>query len=118
MKWGFPVLSLAVLVSGCANVSEINATLPTMNVISGKKPHEYAQCLSEKLAKSRGALQIEPHKDGVRVIVPLKYSSGPSAVFDIEERSGGSSIKLHESMSNVPVRPKDVQNAATECISG
>jgi hypothetical protein len=118
MKWGFWFLSLAVLVSGCANVSEINESLPTMNVISGKKPHEYAQCLSEKLAGSRGALQIEPHKDGLRVIVPLKLSSGPSAVFDIEERSGGSSIKLHESMSNVPVRPKDVQNAATECISG
>ena len=50
MKWGFLVLSLAVLVSGCANVSEINESLPTMNVISGKKPHEYAQCLSEKLA--------------------------------------------------------------------
>ncbi|WP_413704954.1 hypothetical protein [Pseudomonas sp. Pseusp16] len=118
MKWGFSFLSLAVLVSGCANVSEINESLPTMNVISGKKPHEYAQCLSEKLADSRGALQIQPHKDGLRVIVPLKFSSGPSAVFDIEERSGGSSIKLHESMSNVPVRPKDVQNAATECISG
>jgi hypothetical protein len=52
------------------------------------------------------------------VIVPLKLSMGPSAVFDIEDRSGGSSIKLHESMSNVPVRPKDVQKAATECISG
>lgn len=89
-----------------------------MNVISGKKPHEYAQCLSEKLADSRGPLQIEPHKDGVRVIVPQKLSSGPAAVFDIEDRSGGSSIKLHESMSNVPVRPKDVQNAANACISG
>jgi hypothetical protein len=118
MKWGLWVVALAALVSGCANVSDINESLPTMSVISGKNPHEYAQCLSEKLTDSRGALQIEPHKDGLRVIVPLKFSTGPSAVFDIEERSGGSSIKLHESMSNVPVRPKDVQKAATECISG
>ena len=62
--------------------------------------------------------KLEPQKDGVRVIVPAKFSSGPAAVFDIEERSGGSSIKLHERMSNVPVRPKDVQKAANTCISG
>lgn len=118
MKWGVWVLPLALTMSGCATVSEIDQSLPTMNVISGKKPHEYAQCLSEKLAGSRGALQIEPQKDGVRVIVPQKLTSGPAAVFDIEERSGGSSIKLHERISNVPIRPKDVPNAATACISG
>jgi len=118
MKWGVLVLPLALAVSGCANVAEINESLPTMSVISGKKPHEYAQCLVEKLASSRGALQLEPHKDGVRVIVPGKFSSGPAAVFDIEERSSGSSIKLHERMSNAPVRPKDVQGAANACISG
>jgi hypothetical protein len=89
-----------------------------MNVISGKKPLEYAQCLSEKLADSRGALQVEKQKDGVRVIVPQKLSSGPAAVFDIEQRSGGSSIKLHERISNVPIRPFDVRDAATACISG
>ncbi|MBV6826636.1 hypothetical protein [Pseudomonas sp. PD9R] len=118
MKWGAWGLPLFLAISGCASVSEINQTLPTMNVISGKKPHEYAQCLSDKLASSRGALQIEPQKDGVRVIVPQKLSSGPAAVFDIEQRSGGSSIKLHERISNVPLRPWDVRNAATACISG
>jgi hypothetical protein len=118
MKWGVLVLPLALVVSGCANVAEISETLPTMNVISGKKPHEYAQCLVENLAQSRGALQLETHKDGVRVIVPAKFSSAPAAVFDIEERSSGSSIKLHERMSNVPIRPKDVQKAANICISG
>jgi hypothetical protein len=71
MKWGAWVLPLALSMIGCASVSEINETLPTMSVISGKKPHEYAQCLTEKLAGSRGALQVEPQgKDGVRVIVP------------------------------------------------
>ena len=57
MKWGLWLLPMALAMSGCANVSDINETLPTMSVISGKKPHEYAQCLSEKLADSRGALQ-------------------------------------------------------------
>jgi hypothetical protein len=118
MKWGILGLPWVLAISGCASVSEINETLPTMNVISGKKPHEYAQCLSEKLAESRGALQIEEQKDGVRVIVPQKLSSGPAAVFYIEERSGGSSIKLHERISNVPLRPFDVRDAATACISG
>ncbi|WP_448110878.1 hypothetical protein [Pseudomonas lini] len=118
MKWGVLVVPLALTVGGCANVSDINESLPTMSVISGKKPHEYAQCLVEKLAASRGALQVEPHKEGVRVIVPQKLSSGPAAVFDIEDRSGGSSIKLHERISNVPLRPWDVRNAATACISG
>ncbi|MBV4458602.1 hypothetical protein KVG96_11620 [Pseudomonas sp. COR58] len=118
MKWGAVWLPAVLAMSGCASVSEIDATLPTMNVISGKKPHEYAGCLAQRLADTRGALQVEPHKDGVRVIVPGKLSSGPAAVFDIEERSGGSSIKLHERMSNVPVRPRDVRNAANACISG
>jgi hypothetical protein len=54
----------------------------------------------------------------MRIIVPQKVSSGPTAVFDIEERSGGSSIKLHESMSNVPMRPGDIRKAAEDCISG
>ena len=118
MKWGVVCLPLVLAVGGCASVSEINETLPTMSVISGKKPHKYAQCLAEKLADSRGALQVQPHKDGVQVIVPGKLSTGAAAVFDIEDRSGGSSIKLHERMSNVPVRPRDVQKAANTCISG
>lgn len=118
MKWGVLVVPLALAVGGCASVSDINETLPTMSVISGKKPHEYAQCLVQQLADSRGALQVEPQKEGMRVIVPQKFSSGPAAVFDIEDRSGGSSIKLHERISNVPLRPWDVRNAATACISG
>lgn len=118
MKWGVACVPLILAMAGCANVSEINETLPTMSVISGKKPQEYAQCLTDKLADIRGALQVQPQKDGVRVIVPGKLSSGPAAVFDIEDRAGGSSIKLHERMSNVPVRPHDVQKAANACISG
>jgi hypothetical protein len=118
MKWGMFGLPWVLAIGGCASVSDINQTLPTMNVISGKKPLEYAQCLGEKLADSRGALQVEKQKDGVRVIVPQKLSSGPAAVFDIEQRSGGSSIKLHERISNVPIRPFDVRDAATACISG
>jgi hypothetical protein len=116
MKWAVWVLALAM--SGCATVADIKQTPPTMVVISGKSPQDYATCVTEKLASSRGALQIEPHKDGMRVIVPQKFSSGPAAVFDIEDRSSGSSIKLFERMSNVPMRPRDVRNAATECISG
>jgi len=116
MKQG--VLLLALVMSGCATVSDINQSPPTMNVISGKKPQEYANCVADKLAKSRGAVQLEPHKDGMRVIVPGKLSTDPAAVFDIEERSGGSSIKLHESLSNVPMRPGDIGVAANECISG
>jgi len=64
------------------------------------------------------APQIEPHKDGVQVIVPQKFSADPSAIFEIDERSSGSSIKLYESMSNVPIRPGDVKKAGEDCISG
>jgi hypothetical protein len=59
-----------------------------------------------------------PCRKARRFIVPQKFSSGPAAVFEIEDRSGGSSIKLHERISNVPLRPWDVRNAATACISG
>ncbi|MES2869737.1 MAG: hypothetical protein V4749_09230 [Pseudomonadota bacterium] len=116
MKLGVLVAVLAL--GGCASVTDIEQTLPTMSVISGKKPDAYAQCLVQKLSSSRKAPQIEPHKEGFRIIVPQKITSGPSAVIDIEERSGGSSIKVYESMSNVPVRPSDIRNAATHCISG
>jgi hypothetical protein len=118
MKWGLWGVPLVLAMSGCASVADIDESLPTMNVLSGKKPHEYAQCLSEKLADSRGALQVQAQKGGVRVIVPQKLSSGPAAVFDIEDRANGSSIKLHERISNVPIRPRDVRNAAEACISG
>lgn len=116
MKWSVLVLALAV--SGCASVADIKQTLPTLTVISGKKPQEYAACLVNKLSSTRRPSQIEPHKNGVQVIVPQKFSSDPSAIFDIEERSSGSSIKLYESMSNVPIRPGDVKKAGEDCISG
>ncbi|WP_019409703.1 hypothetical protein [Pseudomonas psychrophila] len=116
MKWG--VLVAMLVLGGCASVTDIEKTLPTLSVISGKKPDAYAQCLVEQLSKTRKAPQIEPHKDGLRIIVPQKLTSNPTAVIDIEERSGGSSIKVFESMSNVPVRPGDIRKAATHCISG
>ncbi|MFO2464316.1 hypothetical protein OOJ96_10875 [Pseudomonas sp. 15FMM2] len=116
MKWSVLVLALAV--SGCASVSDIKQTPPTMAVISGKKPQEYAACVVQKLSSTRRPSQIEPQKEGVRVIVPQKFSADPSAIFEIENRSSGSSIKLYESMSNVPIRPGDVKKAAEECISG
>ncbi|MGC5703253.1 hypothetical protein J4P02_23945 [Pseudomonas sp. NFXW11] len=112
------VWALALVIGGCSSVSDINQTPPTLNVISGKKPPEYVKCLTAKLAGSRGALQVEPHKDGFRVIVPQSLSPAPAAVFYIESRSGGSSIKLHEQMSNNPLRPEDVQKAGEACISG
>lgn len=83
-----------------------------------EKPQEYAACVVQKLSKTRRPSQIEPHKDGVQVIVPQKFSADPSAIFEIEERSSGSSIKLYESMSNVPIRPGDVKAAGEACISG
>ena len=58
MKWGVVCLPLVLAVGGCASVSEINETLPTMSVISGKKPHEYAQCLADKLAGN--FLRVQP----------------------------------------------------------
>ena len=116
MKWGVLVAVLAL--GGCASVTDIEKTLPTMSVISGKKPEAYAQCLVQQLSSSRNPPQIEPHKEGLRIIVPQKVTSGPTAVIDIEERSGGSSIKLYESMANVPMRPSDIRKAATHCISG
>ncbi len=39
------------------------------------------------------------------MIVLQKFSADPSAIFEIDERSSGSSIKLYESMSNVPILP-------------
>ena len=116
MKWGVLVAMLAL--GGCASVTDIEHTIPTLNVISGKKPDAYAQCLVQQLSKTRNDPQIEPHKDGLRIIVPQKLTSNPTAVIDIEERSGGSSIKLYESMSNVPDRPGDIRQSATHCISG
>ena len=71
MKWSVLVLALAI--GGCASVADIKQTPPTMVVISGKKPQEYAACVVHKLAEIRRPPQIEPHKDGVQVIVPQKF---------------------------------------------
>lgn len=108
----------ALMLGGCASVSDLEQTHETMDVISGKSPKDYSACLAQRLSSSRSPLTIEPHKSGFRVIVPQKFGSGPAAVVLIEERSGGSSIKVHERLSNLPVRFHDVRNAATACISG
>ncbi|WP_426139359.1 hypothetical protein [Pseudomonas sp. DWP3-1-2] len=116
MKLGVVILALAM--TGCATVADIEHTPATMNVMSGKNPKEYAECFVNKIAGSRKPPTIEPHHDGLRVIVAQKFSKDPAAILDIETRSGGSSIKVYERLSNLPIRPKDVQRAATTCISG
>ncbi len=117
MKLAVVVLALAM--TGCATVADIEHTPPTLSVMSGKSPQEYAECFVARIADSRKPPQIEPHHDGLRVIVPQKIVSGdPAAIVDIEKRSSGSSIKLFESNGNNPLRLKDIQRAATACISG
>jgi len=117
MKLAVVVLALAM--TGCASVTDIEHTPPTMSVMSGKSPQEYADCFVARITDSRNSPQIEPHREGMRVIVPQKFTSGtPTAIVDIEKRSGGSSIKLFESGGNNPLRPKDIQHSVTACISG
>ncbi|MFF7708935.1 hypothetical protein [Pseudomonas sp. NPDC007930] len=109
---------LALALGGCANVADIEKTHETMDVISGKSPKDYAACLAQRLESSRAPLTIEDYKGGYRVIVPQKFSSSPAAVILVTERSSGSAIKVHERLSNLPLRLHDVRNAATACISG
>lgn len=116
MKWAW--LVMGVVLSGCTSVADIEHSPETLSVISGKTPREYTDCLLAKLADSRSPSTVEPHKDGFRVIVPQKMSSGPAAVVTVDERSSGSSIKLQEHLQNFPLRPGDVRKAATACISG
>ncbi|CAI3806527.1 hypothetical protein GLGCALEP_04242 [Pseudomonas sp. MM221] len=92
----------------------------TLDVISGKTPREYADCVKQKLADTRDPLTEEQRGDGLRLIVPQKISAGagPAALVDIDKRGSGSSIKLHERLNNFPLRLGDVRTAATQCISG
>ena len=116
MKWFVPALALAL--TGCASVSELEQSPETLDVISGKSPEQYLQCVQDKLKDSRDPLQVTRSDKAIRVIVPQKLSDSPAAILDISERSSGSSIKLHERLNNFPLRLSDVNNAATRCISG
>lgn len=118
MKW--LVVAVSLVVGGCASVKDLEQTRETLDVKSGKTPREYADCVKHKLEGSRDALQEEVRGDGLRLIVPQKISAsaGPAALLDIDKRGSGSSIKLHERLSNFPLRLSDVNNAATACISG
>ncbi|GFM67963.1 hypothetical protein K5D34_05780 [Pseudomonas cichorii] len=116
MKLAVVVMALAM--SGCATVADIEHSPATLNVISGKTPQQYADCFAGKISESRKPPLIEPHRDGLRLIVAQSFSSDPAAVIYVENRSGGSTIKVHERLSNLPLRFKDVRNAAEACISG
>ena len=116
MKWAW--LTAVVMLGGCATVTDIEKSPETMSVISGKTPKEYSTCVVAQLSDSRGPSVIEQKHDGYRIIVPQKLSKDPAAVLIVDDRSGGSSIKLHEQMSNNPLRPQDVRKAGEACISG
>lgn len=116
MKWFVPALALTL--TGCASVAELEQSPETLDVISGKSPEQYLLCVQERLKDSRDPLQVTRNKDSILVIVPQKLSDAPAAVLNISERSSGSSIKLHERLNNFPLRLSDVKNAATRCISG
>lgn len=109
---------LALVLSGCATVEDIKHSPATLNVISGKSPEKYADCFVGKIGDSREPPMIERHHDGLRLIVAQKLNSAPAAVVDVEKRSGGSTIKVYERLSNLPVRFRDVQDSAEACISG
>ncbi|WP_412462053.1 hypothetical protein ACK2SD_10315 [Pseudomonas sp. SC11] len=118
MKW--TMLAAALVLGGCVSVSELEESRETMDVISGKTPREYADCIKDKLSETRDPLVEEVRGDGLRLIVPQKLTAGagPAALFDIDKRGSGSSIKVHERLNNFPLRLGDVRTAATACISG
>ncbi|MFP5426807.1 MAG: hypothetical protein ACLGJA_13265 [Gammaproteobacteria bacterium] len=118
MKW--VVAAMTLTLGGCVSVSELEQSRETMDVISGKTPRAYADCVKAELADSRDALQEEQRGDGLRLIVPQKLTAGtgPAALLDIDKRGSGSSIKLRERLNNFPLRLGDVRTAATKCISG
>jgi len=116
MKWF--VSALALTLTGCASVAELEQSPETLAVISGKSPEQYLTCVQDQLKDSRAPLQVTRDKSSIRVIVPQKLADAPAAVMNISERSSGSSIKLHERLNNFPLRLSDVNNAATRCISG
>ncbi|WP_447741352.1 hypothetical protein [Pseudomonas laurentiana] len=118
MKWMVAALTLAL--GGCVSVSELEQSHATLDVISGKTPREYADCVKAKLADSRDPLVEEKRGNGLRLTVPQKVTAGvgPAALVDIDERGSGSSIKLYERLNNFPLRLGDVRTAATRCISG
>ncbi|CAM3675351.1 hypothetical protein CCOS865_02121 [Pseudomonas reidholzensis] len=117
MKWVVAALSLTL--GGCVSVSELEQSRETMDVMSGKTPREYADCIKAELAQSRDALTEEKRGDGLRLIVPQKLTAGtgPAALLDIDKRGSGSSIKLRERLNNFPLRLGDVRTATTKCIS-
>ncbi|MFJ4344373.1 hypothetical protein [Pseudomonas sp. NPDC089401] len=114
------VVAMALVLGGCVSVSELEQSHETLDVISGKTPREYADCVKAQLADSRDPLTEEARGDGLRLIVPQKLTAGagPAALVDIAKRGSGSSIKLHERLNNFPMRLGDVRTAATKCISG
>jgi hypothetical protein len=118
MKWMVVVLAMAL--GGCVSVAELEQSRETLDVMSGKPPREYADCIKHNLADTREPLVEESRGDGLRLIVPQKIGSGvgPAALVDIDKRGSGSSIKLHERLNNFPLRLGDVRTAATQCISG
>lgn len=75
MKWMVAVLSVAAL-GGCVSVSELEQSHETLDVISGKTPREYADCIKQKLADTRDPLVEEPRGDGLRLIVPQAQLRG------------------------------------------
>lgn len=116
MKCGLWVVMLAM--SGCATVADIEKTPPTMSVISGKKPDEFSKCVLAQLDDGRAPSVVEPYDKGLRMVVSQRHTSNPAGIIQIEPRSGGSSIRVYEAMANSPLRPREVQHAATHCISG
>lgn len=118
MKWIVAATVLAL--GGCVSVSELEQSHETLDVISGKSPREYADCVKSKLADTRDPLQEEVRGDGLRLIVPQKLTAGagPAALLDIDKRGSGSAIKVYERLNNFPLRLGDVRTSATQCISG
>ena len=66
MKW--MVAALAVTLGGCVSVTELEQSRETLDVISGKSPRAYADCIKQKLADTRDPLTEEQRGDGLLLL--------------------------------------------------
>ena len=63
-----PLAALAMTLGGCVSVTELEQSRETLDVISGKSPRAYADCVKQKLADTREPLVEEQRGDGLRLI--------------------------------------------------
>lgn len=107
------MIMMAVMLTGCASVADLERKEPTFTMHSSKSAQAYSACVTGKWVKIASTAHTIEVEEGFQVIVPSPVADTDELLI-IRRVADGSMISLHERSKSLAVR--DYRETAQSCL--